>query len=77
MDKPQADLPNTAGPETTIRLLRMPAVQELTGFSRTEIYKQMKDGTFPKPLKIGIRSIAWTDTAIEEWIKGLEKEAAK
>lgn len=62
---------------TTTRLLRMPAVQELTGFSRTEIYKRMKDGTFPQPLKLGRRSIAFTETSIQNWIQALVKDAAK
>jgi len=64
-------------PQTTTRLLRMPAVQQLTGFSRTEIYKRMKEGTFPQSIKLGKRSIAWSATTIDAWIQGLAKGAAK
>lgn len=77
MDNQQGTLQFVEATQTTIRLLRMPAVQELTGFSRTEIYKQMKDGKFPKPLKIGARSVAWTEASIEAWIKEIAKEANK
>jgi len=60
-----------------IRLLRMPTVQQLTGFSRTEIYKRMKEGTFPQSIKLGKRSIVWSSEAIEAFIRGLGKEASK
>ena len=64
-------------PQTTTRLLRMPTVQQLTGFSRTEIYKRMKEGTFPQSIKLGKRSIAWSSETIEAFIRGLAKEASK
>jgi len=63
--------------QTTIRLLRMPTVQQMTGFSRTEIYKRMKEGTFPQSIKLGKRSIAWSSETIEAFIRDLEKEANK
>lgn len=66
-----------ANPQGTTRLLRMPTVQQMTGFSRTEIYKRMKEGTFPQSIKLGKRSIAWSAATIEAWIQNLEKEANK
>lgn len=71
MDTQEATAP------TTTRLLRMPTVQQMTGFSRTEIYKRMKEGTFPQSIKLGKRSIAWSAATIEAWIQDLEKEANK
>lgn len=73
------DLPKTVAPNTQIptRLYRMPTVQQLTGFSRTEIYKRMKEGTFPQSIKLGKRSIAWSSATIEAFIHGLAKDAAK
>jgi prophage regulatory protein len=64
-------------PEQTTRLLRTPAVEKITGFSKAEIYRRVKVGTFPQPLKLGRRSLAWVATDIENWIKDLVKEAAK
>lgn len=29
----------------------------LTGLGRTTIYRRVKDGTFPKPMKIGCRTL--------------------
>lgn len=77
--KSVSDLSNTLTLNTQIptRLYRMPTVQQLTGFSRTEIYKRMKEGTFPQSIKLGKRSIAWSSTTIEAFIHGLAKDAAK
>lgn len=63
--------------QSTIRLLRTPAVEQMTGFSRTEIYNRVKRGTFPKPIKLGRRSLAWPASQIEDWIKDRIKEAAQ
>ena len=43
-------------------------VTRLTGFSRAWIYAQMKAGRFPKPIRIGPRSVRWVESAIREWI---------
>lgn len=47
------------------RLLRLNAVKELTGLSRSTIYA---DPTFPRSVKIGDRAVAWVETEIGDWI---------
>jgi prophage regulatory protein len=47
------------------RLLRLDAVKEITGLSRSTIYA---DANFPKPVKIGERAVAWVEDEIREWI---------
>jgi len=47
------------------RLLRLDAVKEITGLSRSTIYA---DPLFPKPVKIGERAVAWVEDEIREWI---------
>ena len=39
------------------RFLRLPEVQERTGFSRSFIYKSITDKTFSAPRKVGGRAI--------------------
>ena len=41
------------------RLLRRPEVEALTGLARATIYQKMAAGHFPRPVKIGIRAVAW------------------
>ncbi|MFM0454951.1 AlpA family phage regulatory protein [Paraburkholderia nemoris] len=36
-----------------------------TGLSRATIYRRMKTGTFPIPVRLGVRSIGWRVTGIE------------
>jgi prophage regulatory protein len=58
-------------------LWRFPRIQSETGLSKSEIYRRIKLGTFPKPLKLGIRVVAWPSGQIEEWVKALIQGAAK
>lgn len=53
-------------------LIKLPKVIEITGHSRSSIYAGVKDGTFPSPLKIGKRSVAWKYSAIENWLASLQ-----
>lgn len=54
---------------TANKLIRRNAVEEITGLSRSSIYQQMQDGTFPKPVQIGKRAVAWRAEAIAEWME--------
>jgi prophage regulatory protein len=51
------------------KLLRLPDVQRLTGLRRSSIYEQMKEGTFPQSVKLGRRAIAWSEAAVQAWIR--------
>ena len=50
------------------RMLRLPAVLELTGLSRSGIYRMVDAGEFPKPAKLGERVIAWPDREVHDWL---------
>ena len=54
-----------------VSLLRMPRVIERTGKSRGAIYADIAEGTFPAPVKIGARAVAWPSNAIDRWIEGV------
>lgn len=49
-------------------LIRLPAVIERTGRSRSRIYADIQAGAFPAPVKIGPRAIAFPADEIERWI---------
>ena len=53
------------------RFIRERECRELTGLSRTTIWRRELDGTFPKRRKVGPHLIAWRSDEIEEWIMGL------
>jgi len=49
-------------------ILRLPAVKSLTGLSRSSIYAKVRMGEFPQPVSIGVRSIGWIESEIQQWI---------
>ncbi|MCZ8395881.1 helix-turn-helix transcriptional regulator [Achromobacter ruhlandii] len=50
---------------TSESLIKLPQVIEKTGRGRTTIYT---DPTFPKPVKIGTRAVAWVQSEVDAWI---------
>ena len=61
------------------RFLRLPEVQERTGFSRSFIYKSINDKTFPAPRKVGGRASVWLESEVNTWMSRIagETEAAE
>lgn len=49
------------------RFLRLPAVIERVGKSRSAIYRDIQSGLFPAPIRIGAQSVAWDSDAIDQW----------
>lgn len=53
--------------ENTDRILRLKAVLDLTGLTRTTLYRRMQEGTFPKNVQISPRCVGWRESSIREW----------
>ncbi|WP_425484254.1 helix-turn-helix transcriptional regulator [Candidatus Methylobacter favarea] len=51
----------------------MREVTARTGLSRSSIYLKVKEGTFPKQLKLGerSRSMAWLESDIDSWMDSI------
>jgi prophage regulatory protein len=47
--------------------VRRKQVEQRTGLARSTIYQRIKDGTFPAPIRIGSRAVAWLESDIEDW----------
>lgn len=50
------------------RLLRRRDVELKTGKSRSAIYAGVSNGTFPAPVPIGDKSVAWLEEEVDSWI---------
>jgi prophage regulatory protein len=50
-------------------LLRLPAVKERTGLSRSTIYLRVAQGTFPTPISLGGRAVGWIEAEIQAWLQ--------
>lgn len=57
------------------RLLKLPEVIELTRTSKSSILRKEKAGEFPKRIKLGPRSVAWSETEINAWIQATIKKS--
>jgi len=56
------------------QLLRKPEVQKIAAnMSNSTLYYLMNNGDFPKPVKLGARSVAWKRSEIESWIQSRER----
>ena len=56
-------------PDTPDRILRLHAVLDRTGLSRSTLYRKVKAGTFPKNVQISTRCAGWRESAIEAWMR--------
>lgn len=56
------------GSTTERRILRRPEVEAKTGFKRAYIYSMMKEGKFPKAMRLGVRAVGWDSAEIDQWI---------
>lgn len=50
------------------QLLRLPAVKARVGLCRSTIYNRIAEGTFPPPISLGARAVAWDSRAVDAWI---------
>ena len=58
-----------SGNKVQPRFLRLAEVLEMTGMGKTFIYDRMKDGTFPKQIQLGSRSVVWNEQEVIKWME--------
>lgn len=51
------------------RYIRLNAVLELTGLSRTTIYKKIAIGTFPRQIIFSKRCARWSEAEVLSWLR--------
>ncbi len=67
---PQIEFKSMAGRQergTSQRILRRVEVEHVTGLPRATIYDKIAKGLFPRPIKLGIRSVGWLETEVIAW----------
>ena len=55
--------------ESGDRILRLRAVLERTGLSRSTLYRKIQEGTFPPQVRIAARCVGWRESAVAEWLR--------
>ena len=60
---------NSPSLSTDKALIRRRQVEQLVQLSRSTIYAAVKAGTFPAPVRIGVRAVAWRLSSVETWLE--------
>ncbi|MFA1667573.1 helix-turn-helix transcriptional regulator [Chromobacterium piscinae] len=50
--------------------MRLPEVISTCGLSRSSVYDAIKRGSFPAPVSLGGKSVAWLSSEIDVWMAG-------
>ena len=51
------------------RLMRLQEVEEVTGLKHASIYRFMRDGSFPLPVRVSATAVRWKESDIAAWIE--------
>ena len=49
-------------------LMTMPEVEALTHFSKPTLYQMIREGRFPKQVRLGPNKVAWLRSEVLGWI---------
>jgi prophage regulatory protein len=49
-------------------ILRRRATEARVGLQKSAIYQRIKEGTFPKPVVLGPRSVGWISSELDAWV---------
>lgn len=53
-----------------LQLIKLPEVSNVAGISKSEIFRRMKTGDFPQPIRLGNgRCTRWEMGEVQAWIK--------
>ena len=58
------------------RFLQLRDVLHLTSLSRSQIYRLVSAGTFPKPVPLGLHRVAYLESEVSDWIQARIDERA-
>ncbi|MCL4790433.1 MAG: AlpA family transcriptional regulator [Gammaproteobacteria bacterium] len=59
------------------KVIRRPEVEARTGLPRSTLYDAIKRGSFPRPIKLSERSVAWVASEVDAWVAARIHEARR
>jgi len=68
-DREQMDAGSSALPNALeeVSFLRLPDVRMVTGLSKSSLYALIRANSFPAPVRLGPRTVAWVRSEVKEW----------
>lgn len=55
--------------DTGDRILRIGTVLQVTGLSRSTLYRKVQRGEFPKQIKLSERCAGWRQSSVNAWMR--------
>ncbi len=55
------------------RIIRKAELLEITGLSSASLYRRMKEGDLPLPVRLGPNSVGWRASEVQEWLDSRER----
>lgn len=56
-----------------LRFIRLNAVRDRTGLSRSTIRRLERRGDFPKHRRISLNAVGWLETEVDQWVLSRER----
>ena len=53
---------------TTTRLIRLSELMTIIGLRHSRIYEMVGEGSFPQPVRLSVKAVAWRSDEIQKWI---------
>jgi len=50
-----------------VTFLRLAGVKAMTGLSKSSLYALIREKSFPAPVRLGARTVAWVKSEIRQW----------
>ena len=60
-----------------MQLLKLTQVEQRVGLKHSAIYRLMRAGRFPEPLKISSRCVRWRSDEIDAWVDALPRASGE
>jgi len=60
-----------------LKIYRIKEVCDITGLSRSSVYKLIRLGLFPSGIKLTHRSSGWSNEQLEDWLRAKVKAGVK
>ena len=75
--KEAIEIENTYKSVDQIKLIRLPDVLKVFPVCKVSLYTKMKNGDFPKSIKLGKNSVAWVESEVQEYLASLVSKRDK
>lgn len=50
-----------------VTFMRLPEVKAITGLSKSSLYVLIREKSFPAPVRLGSRAVAWVKSEVKQW----------